>query len=244
MFSLEVQEALKYYVYRLIDPRNGETFYVGKGKGNRIFDHVKGALKLEKGEDEVSAKLKIIREIINLDLAPISIIHRHNLSEQEAFLAEAVLIDAIPGLSNIVSGKYSFQYGPQNHKQLIEKYSCDSFPVNPKHKLILINIPKSINERDLYSAVRAAWIIAYKKAAEANFVLAINNNICREVYIPEQWLVATQTNFPFLKKDYLNRLGFVGKIASSDIQSQYKGKKLPHNLMSKKGARWPIKYSY
>ena len=33
-FTPEVQERLGYYVYRLIDPRNGETFYVGKGKGN------------------------------------------------------------------------------------------------------------------------------------------------------------------------------------------------------------------
>lgn len=34
-FSPEVCEKLGYYVYRLIDPRNGQTFYIGKGKGNR-----------------------------------------------------------------------------------------------------------------------------------------------------------------------------------------------------------------
>jgi hypothetical protein len=28
-----------WYVYELIDPRNGEVFYVGKGKGNRICQH-------------------------------------------------------------------------------------------------------------------------------------------------------------------------------------------------------------
>ena len=37
---IEVQEELGNYVYRLIDPRNGETFYVGKGKGNRIYAHI------------------------------------------------------------------------------------------------------------------------------------------------------------------------------------------------------------
>ena len=35
-FPTEVISELKYYVYRLIDPRNGETFYVGKGKGNEL----------------------------------------------------------------------------------------------------------------------------------------------------------------------------------------------------------------
>lgn len=35
LFASEVAVQLKTYVYRLIDPRNGETFYVGKGTGNR-----------------------------------------------------------------------------------------------------------------------------------------------------------------------------------------------------------------
>ena len=41
-FTPEVTDALKWYVYRLIDPRNGETFYVGKGKANRVFAHAAG----------------------------------------------------------------------------------------------------------------------------------------------------------------------------------------------------------
>ncbi len=40
-FPIEVIAELKHYVYRLIDPRNGETFYVGKGQGNRVFQHIK-----------------------------------------------------------------------------------------------------------------------------------------------------------------------------------------------------------
>ncbi len=42
-FPSEVIEDLKFYVYRLIDPRNGETFYVGKGVGNRVFHHMNSA---------------------------------------------------------------------------------------------------------------------------------------------------------------------------------------------------------
>lgn len=41
-FPSEVIHRLKTYVYRLIDPRDGETFYVGKGKGNRVFAHIHG----------------------------------------------------------------------------------------------------------------------------------------------------------------------------------------------------------
>jgi hypothetical protein len=41
-FPSEVIEKLGFYAYRLIDPRTGETFYVGKGKGNRVFQHARG----------------------------------------------------------------------------------------------------------------------------------------------------------------------------------------------------------
>ena len=33
-FSPEVINQIDHYVYRLVDPRNGKTFYVGVGKGN------------------------------------------------------------------------------------------------------------------------------------------------------------------------------------------------------------------
>ena len=33
-----------YYVYRLVDPRDNSTFYVGKGVGNRVFTHVADAV--------------------------------------------------------------------------------------------------------------------------------------------------------------------------------------------------------
>lgn len=33
-FPHEVSEAIGFYVYRLVDLRNAETFYIGKGKGN------------------------------------------------------------------------------------------------------------------------------------------------------------------------------------------------------------------
>ena len=31
-FPKKLADEIKYYVYRLIDPRNGQTFYVGKGR--------------------------------------------------------------------------------------------------------------------------------------------------------------------------------------------------------------------
>ena len=87
-FPVGVAEKLKYYVYRLIDPRNGETFYVGKGLGNRIFQHAKGELKLRSRENGLlDYKLHRIRDIRSAGLEVGYVIHRHGIEDQELRVA-------------------------------------------------------------------------------------------------------------------------------------------------------------
>ena len=35
----EMAEEARFYVYELIDPRDGKVFYIGKGQGRRIYGH-------------------------------------------------------------------------------------------------------------------------------------------------------------------------------------------------------------
>lgn len=131
-FPAYIHDDLAYYIYRLIDPRDGMTFYVGKGAKNRVFDHMKGVITSEvcgnathnefSQLDEVSGKVRLIREILNEGLWPLHVIHRHGLTEDEAFLAEAVLIDATPGLTNIMGGHGSNAFGPASASQLVARY--------------------------------------------------------------------------------------------------------------------------
>lgn len=50
---------MQYYVYKLIDPRDSKVFYVGKGKGKRLYHHEKEALK---GSNH--PKCEMIRDIL------------------------------------------------------------------------------------------------------------------------------------------------------------------------------------
>ena len=72
---------------------------IGKGKGNRVFDHVNDELKFSTPvddnkftEDEVSAKINTIRDIRHVGLNVIHIIHRYGLTEKEAMEVEAALM--------------------------------------------------------------------------------------------------------------------------------------------------------
>jgi hypothetical protein len=96
-FTEGVAVKLKTYVYRLIDPRNGETFYVGKGKGDRVFAHIRTELTLE--GDELDNKLKRIRDIRLAGFDVAHVIHRHGMDDKTAFEVEAALMDAYPGLT-------------------------------------------------------------------------------------------------------------------------------------------------
>ena len=62
-FAAGVAEKLGFYVYLLIDPRDDDVFYVGKGTWNRCFAHIFEAHETQADTIGDYAKLARIREI-------------------------------------------------------------------------------------------------------------------------------------------------------------------------------------
>lgn len=91
-----------YYVYGLIDPRDKDFFYIGKGKGKRAFQHLNEEYTEEKGNRN---KINRIKEIKNqLGKQPEIKFLAENLSEEAAYALEEILIDRI--------GRKILRYGP------------------------------------------------------------------------------------------------------------------------------------
>lgn len=258
-FPIGVGEKLQFYVYRLIDPRNGETFYIGKGKGDRIFQHVAATrasdVSIDVGaeagsdapEDELSLKVKRINDIRRAGLEVIHVIHRHGIeTPATAYEVEAALIDAFSGLSNISAGHYSNDRGPMHTTEIIAKYALPTVEFRDD-KLVMININSADHNspKELYDRVRYAWRLSEHRARHADYVLAIIHGVVRGVFIPQQWLPAIPEHFPIARFAETNpsRMGFVGEIAGPEIWDHYVGrfgKRLPDE--NRHRSQNPVRY--
>lgn len=248
-FSSEVIASLGYYVYRLIDPRNGLTFYVGKGKGNRVFAHINDALKnyhgenYEENDDEsISTKTQTIREIKNDGLDVIHVIHRYGLTEKEAFEVESALIDAYSGLTNMQDG-HSNDRDATNAYVLQKNLSVSQYeePADIKYIIIktrwnTVNLCKekypAMNHADcIYEATRSCWVINPERAKKYKYVLGVIDGIVHGVYKVKEWKQVPNSN----------RYEFFRDEIEEDIVQYFIDKRIPEEY-TKKGSSNPIQY--
>lgn len=79
-----------YYTYGLICPLNNDLFYIGKGKGNRVYDHERLA-----GNGAKGAKNERIQKILNAQTHVNHVIFSRHNDESEAYANEKMMIDKI-----------------------------------------------------------------------------------------------------------------------------------------------------
>jgi hypothetical protein len=235
-FSPGVADKLGHYVYRLIDPRNGMTFYVGRGRGDRIFSHANGTAATTELEDDESLKKKIITSIRNDHFDVQHVIHRHGMDENTAREVEGAVIDAYLGLSNIQSG-YAPERSVQHADQINRLYTAKEAIL--LENVLMININQRIQEVSIIDAVRYAWKVSKTRAEKARYILAINRGIIVGVFVAEKWLPATPHDFPGFPETDPTRFGFIAREAPSDAQDRYLHRRIPP---AKRGAANPIRY--
>jgi len=217
-FSPEVTEQLRHYVYLYIDPSTDEIFYIGKGVGNRIFAHL--------SEMNESKKVSTIQELKKQGKSPKIELLRYGLSESEAALIEASVIDFVGtgNLTNKVRGQHSRSYGRISAKEIIATYSAP--PVQITHKVILITINRiyrsDMSALELYEATRGIWRVG-RRRERAEYAFAIYRGVVREVYRIHHWYPSGTLTYQTRDDSDFGSRGrweFKGEIAV-DIREQY-----------------------
>ena len=242
MFNPEVIEKIKSYVYLYSDPDTEEIFYIGKGKGNRCFSHLHEELEL----DLESNKLQKIQQLKEQNKQPLIELLRYGLTDNEASLVEASLIDfnGLENLTNKVRGLHSNSFGRLLVDDITLKYTAEEVEVNDDIISITINqlYHSKISDEELYESTRGVWKVGERRE-KAEYAFAVFQGVVREVYRIHTWYKAGTQLYMFreINQDkYPERWEFKGEIAEGKIREKYLRKSIRSYLS--RGSQNPIKY--
>lgn len=244
-FSKKTIDELGYYVYVYSDPDTHKPFYVGKGKGNRVFDHL--------FSNDDSKKTMYIQNLVKNGKQPIIEILVHGVDEETALKVEAAAIDLIgvENLTNKQRGHNSGAYGKIEVSLLESRYNVEEIDIeNFDENVMLIRINQlyhnDMTPYELYEATRGLWRVNLEKAKKIKYALAVYYGMVLEVYEIAEWFPAFSTmmcrKIDNNDKDRKCRYEFVGKIAPDDIRKKYKNKSVAN--IFKKGDQSPIRYIF
>jgi hypothetical protein len=183
-----------FYVYALIDPRNNQVFYIGKGIGNRVFSH-----EIESGKSPQSekAKLQKIRDIEKSGHEVKRVIVNWGMTESEAFAAEATLINltgylSADALTNIVAGHHVHEALSVEDFEIM--HGAEHLrPEDIQHSIMVIKINKlyhrDMSAKDLYDVVRGNWRASLNsiQKRKVEYVFGVYNQLIVAVYKPDEW---------------------------------------------------------
>lgn len=231
-FSQAVQEKIQYYVYILKDPRSSSIFYVGKGIGNRVFQHVECALNNAGNSD----KLDLIKEIYESGNEVEHYILRHGLTHEQALEIESACIDllGLENLTNITRGHNTWDRGLKTIDEVRQHYHATIVTIHERAIIININrqYKRFMTEQELYNATRSAWIVSAQRRISTEYAIASYRGLVREVYKISSWNI----------NSFGDRWEFIGEIAESGIRDKYLNQALTNYI--KKGSQNPIKYTF
>lgn len=239
-----------YYVYALVDPDTKQVFYIGKGKGIRMFSHIFESFSSKSLNDEifVGEKIERIQKIHSSGNKVDMFILHYGLTNEHAFIVESVLIDvfsnfksidtqAIADLTNGMNG-YDHIKGFCNIDTLCQSTEANKkIDILPGEKILAIKISGTeTKDDDILERVRKHWRINQTRANKATYVAACRNGIVIGLYVNKSGWIQVQN--PVNPNDE-GRFYFEGvSVNDTSIRERY----INRYIEIPRGARYPIMY--
>lgn len=239
-----------FYVYLLIDPRDGRPFYVGKGTGDRFRAHGLEALMGADAESEQESGDKVarIRAIRAAGLEPRIEFARTGIrTEAEAFLVEAALIDSlarhVAPLTNVVRG-HDTGTGLVTLEELEMRLAAPPLETNMSAVLIKLGpwkvlpdaLPRpghgfrpGMTESELYDSTRAWWVISRDRAMNTQWFVSVYAGITRGVWEFDHATWSSRLS-PLPNGKVQQRWAFEGRSAPDHVRAAFigdLGKRIP-----------------
>ena len=225
-FSQQTQDELGFYVYVYSDPDTKMPFYIGKGIGNRVFNHSE-----QDSNPDLADKLA---ELAQSGKEPVIDLLAYGLTDQESKIVEAACIDLVglEYLTNQIRGNETKEYGRENVSFVEAKFSGAKIkPEDFNEPTLLIRINQmyssDLEPQQLYEATRGYWKVSLDRARNIKYVAAVFHGIIVEMYQVQDWFQGGSTQMFTREEDEefaQNRYEFVGKVAPAEVSAKYVGK--------------------
>lgn len=220
----EQSEPLGHYVYVYYDKETRAPFYIGRGTNSRVLSHAAGSHNEE------------VRERISEGNYGIDIL-AYGLDANTAKKVEAAAIDlvGIDTLLNKSRGSGAVEYGRVSLTKLLRALKADDL-TEVHHNLIVVSINQTYREYGddpsaLYESTRGIWPpIKSKLADDAEYIAGVADGRIVYLMTAAACLPAGSTNY-FVREpsESDDRIEFVGRTASEEIQDLYVGKRIQAN---------------
>lgn len=215
MFSSATVEVIGSYVYALTDPEH-RIFYVGKGQGNRVFQHIDEVRQLmdrdpdgsliqadpdDGGDNGIGLKKLKIAELLNAGKQPGMYIIREGLTDEQALLIEAALISVLDwqlgdSLTNAVAGHGAAHFGLKTVEELEatkgEPFRLADLNISAAEEVIAINVNRQWREvvtgmATLLDVSKGSWRLSRTRAGNCRYAVVHANGIVRGVFKLKGW---------------------------------------------------------
>ncbi len=236
--SSSAPNPLGYYVYRFIDPRNGESFYVGFSD-RASFDVTDLISDVHSVADYYALEAR--KQAINAAGEKIQVIvHRHGLSSKVAVELRAALMDVfltasqrLPAIPVDWRGAGSVAAVRRRLEPPIDSFS---------EKTLLVRVSPYLSKGSFESQIRQPRRMDLVKSSQAKLILALVEDVIVEVFLQEA--VSFMANPKLSDPETTASVHALHvRPAPADLASEFAGKRVAARFVPPSGLR-SVRYSW